>query len=345
MEVSSLFLFKDAKEKERFFSNNELKPFKFSETEQGKKLRIPVVVRGSYKHSEYGEVDFSQETIDTIVNNFNKQVAGFEPPVFLGHPINTNSMEAHPAIGFIYSLSQEDGILWAETEPVDEQAYEDIKSGKFRYASAEIIRDYKSKFDDSKLGPTLVGLAVTNRPFIPNMPRIQVHSDSSNCTENFSIKQFNLLNDKMITENSMVEPESQDKKTEQINFADQFLSLVKQVEEAKAKADLAESKLKEMEKQDTLAKVDSFNLSQSVKEEFKQLFSAGSFSDDQTKQVLTALQKFSQENDEILLTQHGKQDAKVETLSDRQEVEQIATNPYKEIIEANLKLAEAKRNK
>jgi hypothetical protein len=347
----NIISFKDKQNKVRYFSNPGLKPFKFSEEGETRKLQIPILVRGSYKHSEYKEVDFSQESIETIIKNFNQKITGFEPPVFLGHPITTDSVEGHPAIAFIYNVFQDEDYLWAEAEPVDDEAYEAIKSGKYRYASAEVVRDYNSKFEDKTVGPTLVGLAITNRPFIPNMPRIKVFTDS-NCAETESFKQFNLLNSITIkdttTFSNMTEMTSNpidNETTGASDLADKFLTLTKQIEEARVKAESAEAKLREIEKQNTLSTVESFNLSQTVKDEFKRVFSDGSFSDAQTKTVLVALQKLSDENNTLLLTQRGKQESEPETLKEINTLSIFADNPYKDIIEANKKLAEAKRYK
>jgi hypothetical protein len=129
------------------------------------------------------------------------------------------------------------------------------------------------------------------------------------------------------------------------DLADKFLTLTKQIEEARVKAESAEAKLREIEKQNTLSTVESFNLSQTVKDEFKRVFSDGSFSDAQTKTVLVALQKLSDENNTLLLTQRGKQESEPETLKEINTLSIFADNPYKDIIEANKKLAEAKRYK
>lgn len=351
---ADLLLFKDSKGKERLFCNTEFKALKFSEEENKKSLKVPIVVVGKYKHPKYGEVDFSQEVIDQLRENFIGKVIGFEPPVFLGHPIDTISSEANPAIGFVENVIQEDDVFWAEAEAVDDEIYEDIKKGKYRYSSAEIVREYPSKYEDKMLGPALIGLAVTNRPFIPNMPRLQTYSETQTCTDNLTIKQFNLVNgsnvenntentNKLMTQTAPIEVT--ENSPEQTDLANKFLSLAKQVEEARAKADLAEAKLKEIERQNTLSTVDSFSLSQAVKDEFKAVFSQGSFSDEQTKTVLNALQKLSDENKSEFFVQHGKQETQPETFKDRQEVQEFSESPYKNIIEANRKIAEAKRIK
>lgn len=137
--------------------------------------KVPVATIGSWKHPVYKTVSFCQKDYDQIIQNFSDSVLGFEPPLFLGHPLNTDTLEGAPAEGFLTSLQQEGSELYGIYEIVDEQTYSDIQKGKYRYASAEVIRNYKDHSGTNK-GIILFGHALTNRPFVPNLPRVEAMS-------------------------------------------------------------------------------------------------------------------------------------------------------------------------
>jgi pterin-4a-carbinolamine dehydratase/ATP-dependent protease HslVU (ClpYQ) peptidase subunit len=154
-------------------------------TESGEErmmLKVPVAILGEWKHPVYKKVSFAQKDYDQINLNYSNKVLGFEPPLFLGHPNDTHTIEGAPAEGFLTELVQEDSVLFGLYEIVDEETFADARKGKYRYASAEIIRDYKTKEDGSNVGTVLFGHALTNRPFLPNLPRVTSLSDGSKPT-------------------------------------------------------------------------------------------------------------------------------------------------------------------
>lgn len=136
--------------------------------------KVPVAVIGQWSHEIYGTVSFTQEDYDTMKENFTSNVLGFEPPLFLGHPRNDVTVEGAPAEGFLTELTQEGDALFGIYELVDEQTYADVKKGKFRYASAELLREFVNPATNKDVGIVLFGHALTNRPFVPNLPRVGV---------------------------------------------------------------------------------------------------------------------------------------------------------------------------
>lgn len=143
------------------------------------KFKVPVARLGSWPHPVYKQVVFDQEDFDQIQENFKDNVLGFEPPLFLGHPSDSTTQEGAPAEAFLLELVQEDNVLFGIYEVTDEETYVDVKKGKFRYASAEIIRDHVSKRDGKNVGTVLFGHALTNRPFIPDLPRVEAFSEGA----------------------------------------------------------------------------------------------------------------------------------------------------------------------
>jgi hypothetical protein len=141
--------------------------------------KVPVAVIGEWEHPTYTKVSFSQEDYDQMQQNFASNVLGFEPPLFLGHPVNDQTVEGAPAEGFLTAFVQEGDALFGIYEIVDEETYSAVKKGKYRYASSEIIRDYTNPVDGESVGIVLFGHALTNRPFVPNLPRVSVLSEDS----------------------------------------------------------------------------------------------------------------------------------------------------------------------
>lgn len=155
-----------------------------------KKLKVPVARLGSWKNPIYGEVTFDQDTFDSFIENFTAKITGYEPPLFLGHPMDVDSAEGHPAAGFLEELVQEGDILWAIADDVDDATYDLVRDGRYRYASAEMLTNGTNKDDGSSVGPLLIGLALTNRPFVPNLPRVEALADRM--TGNILLSSFNI---------------------------------------------------------------------------------------------------------------------------------------------------------
>lgn len=142
-------------------------------------LKVPVAKLGEWPHPLYGKVSFTQQDFDEMQQNFADNVLGFEPPLFLGHPNDTITMEGAPAEAFLEFLSQEDDVFFGNYEVVNEKTHTDVDKGVFRYSSAEVIRNHTSKKSGKNVGTVLFGHALTNRPFIPDMPRVQALADST----------------------------------------------------------------------------------------------------------------------------------------------------------------------
>ena len=140
----------------------------------GKLIRAPVAVLGKWKHPIYGDVEFDQQDFDQMQSNFSRNETGYEPPLFLGHPIDRDTAEGAPAEAHLVKLAQEDDVLFGLYEPTDEETLEAVEKGKFRYSSAELVREAKSKETGKNIGTLLVGCALTNRPFLTRMPRVEV---------------------------------------------------------------------------------------------------------------------------------------------------------------------------
>jgi hypothetical protein len=148
-------------------------------TVESRQLKIPIARLGSWVHPKYGNLSFTQKDFDEIIQNFSSKALGFEPPLFKGHPIDSSSLEGHPSEGYLLSLTQEGDVLYGYWDVVDDQTYMDVKAGKFRYSSGEFVRGYKSKETGQPIGTTLIGMALTNRPFLTGLPHVRALSENT----------------------------------------------------------------------------------------------------------------------------------------------------------------------
>ncbi len=158
-----------------------------------KKIKVPVARIGKWFHPVYKTVEFSQQDFNDIIRNFNENILGYEPPLFLGHPIETSTSQGHAAEGFLVNLFQEDDELFSEFEVVNDDTFTDVKKGRFRYSSGEFQRSYVAKETGKQVGTTLVGMALTNRPFLTKLPRVTALSEFNNSTPDPLRFQFQLL--------------------------------------------------------------------------------------------------------------------------------------------------------
>ena len=176
-------------------------PVEVVEENNVKKLRVPVAVIGEWKHKNYGDLKFSQEDFDQMKSNFDSRVIGYEPPLFLGHPTNDQGKhEGDPAEGFLEKFSQTGDVLYGDFECVNDDTYDAVKKGQFRYSSGEFLRNYKSKKSGELVGTTLAGVALTNRPFLTGLPRVTALSEDHDHVSTV------LLTDSSVSEVSPISP-------------------------------------------------------------------------------------------------------------------------------------------
>lgn len=162
-------------------------------TDKPEYIESAIFREGSFKHRWYGDIDFDEAYLDAIIKNFNDNINPQAISVNLDH---------RPSGGAFGWVPQETGALFkkrlsfntpmgpvsktflmARWEPTDE-AWDLIKQKKYRYFSAEVAPNFTTREymevptngGDRKdktvmeYGPALTGFALTNNPFIPNLP-------------------------------------------------------------------------------------------------------------------------------------------------------------------------------
>lgn len=138
-------------------------------------LRVQICPIGVKLQHPDGELDFSRDVVDRLVANFARY--GDDVPVDYDH--GTDDPSAHEgsgkAAGWIRrpkALRVEDDKLVAYAEPTPAAAAA-VHNKEWRYTSPTIAFDWVSPSGES-FGPTLLAVALTNRPYIRGMMPVEL---------------------------------------------------------------------------------------------------------------------------------------------------------------------------
>lgn len=295
-----------------------------------KLLKVPIATIGSWVHPEYGEVKFSQEDFSQIVGNWSNNIAGYEPPLFLGHPTDINSVEGAPSVGFLEKLYQEGSVLYGLFDPVDDKVFNDVAKGSYRYSSAELSRNALSKETGESIGTLLRGAALTNRPFLTGLPRVEAvyqqfseQQPESNLTFLFHL---NTMSNSFETTAAAPSVSVSEQKLAEV-AADLTLKLEelsKKLEATELKLSEANSEIDRLTSESTLKQVSLLNISSDTKQVFSELLP--SLSKQQRQEQLEKLIKLSEGNSLKFNEPQGQ--SKPDTFDQ-------PSNPYEDIIKRN----------
>lgn len=133
---------------------------------------IPIAVTGSWvKGADHFSI--TSQDLDDMVRNFEKRLneqvvidydhASENPDVARGHDI--------PAAGWIHSLRAENGVLKATVE-FTQLSKQRIANGEYRFVSPAIDWTAMDKRSGEPQGTTLTSLALTNHPFLEELPEL-----------------------------------------------------------------------------------------------------------------------------------------------------------------------------
>lgn len=139
-------------------------------------LKIPVARFGTFVHPVYGTVDFTQRDFDEMVENFTANEAGFVPYLRYGHARYPEAVDAEPKVANLEKLEQDGDVLYGIYRPLSNEVVDDVREGRYASASAELKRYAVSKRDGRPIGTLLTAHALTNAPFVPDLPPNQVLS-------------------------------------------------------------------------------------------------------------------------------------------------------------------------
>lgn len=137
-----------------------------------KLIKLPVAKLGSWFHESLGVISFSQSDLDDIKRNFEDNARGYEPYVRYGHhERGPGVFQGERALAYCVHMAQEGDVLWGYFKPVDAVVLEEIEQEHYRYSSSEFIKNARDRETNAPLGRLLLGVALTNSPSVPWLPR------------------------------------------------------------------------------------------------------------------------------------------------------------------------------
>jgi phage I-like protein len=147
--------------------------------------RIPIAVLGRFVK---GKLKFAitKATLADVVKNFRNR--GVDTVIDYEHASEAPEMAAGgpvPASGWLKAIDDEpdgDGILWGHAE-FTPRAKDLVKGGEYRYLSPVINWGARNKSTGEQQGATLTSIALTNRPFLEQLPAIAMTELGSGQTE------------------------------------------------------------------------------------------------------------------------------------------------------------------
>lgn len=341
---------------------------------QGRTLiKVPIAFTGEWNHPQYGKVKLSEEDLIAMQRNWSNAQAGYDPPLFKGHPLNNDSLEGDASEGWPDSIYIEGDTLFGEYIPTDESLIADVQNKRYRYASAEIIHNAVDKTTGDKVGPLLVGVALTNRPYLPMKHRsIEVVNKFSDAAEPALLFSFDLLNQQESTMTTAVNTEaagasilpadaaqqfsdqfnpiitklSEENDTLKAHYkelAERFSELATEHSTALAEYSALKTQLsdlitrdKEREVQIKLDKLNKLNLPAERKQLFSDWIKEGILSDEAEAKLFADCQNESEKYGHIFTTAQGQSE---ETTTNKVEMPQI----FSDIISRNQQVMEARR--
>jgi phage I-like protein len=156
------------------------------------KVRIPLAVTGTWVRGS-NKFSITPDDLESIVRNFRERQNGEinvdydhaseMPEVAAGGPIPSagrivgidppEKLGANRESGSLFAAHPSRSILWGWFEPT-ERARTLVKNREYRYISPAIDWGAKNKRTGKPQGATLTSVALTNRPFLEEMPQIRL---------------------------------------------------------------------------------------------------------------------------------------------------------------------------
>lgn len=147
-------------EKGVIYSGFDMKNIELSEKEQSlpNVIEIARVCKGT--HPTFGEIEITKEHLKSFVANFNDKVTGTDLAINEDHKKNE-------AFGWYKDVFlSEDGERLYGTVSWNDKGYSALSKKEYRYFSPEFRFNYVHPHSLKEFGPTLVGGALTNYPFL-----------------------------------------------------------------------------------------------------------------------------------------------------------------------------------
>ncbi len=140
---------------------------------------IQVLRTGTFYHPIYGKFTVLSEHLANMVNNFKlkrpkhptEMVVDYEHMSAPASPV-----QMAPAAGWVKGVEQRGNELYCTVEWTEAAATK-INNKEYRFISPEFSLNYRDKETNQALGPTLIALALTNRPFVEGMQPVALSDE------------------------------------------------------------------------------------------------------------------------------------------------------------------------
>lgn len=180
--MGEMIFFKDEKKNKLHGSLKIGNTYKFSEGLPSV-IQIARVVSGN--HGQFGPVEITDEILNSFTKNFKENVVGVDISIDYDH-------ETREAAGWIMSVFRDpidSELLLAEVKWTPKGALA-LSDREFRYYSPEFSLNYVHPLSGVEHGPTLLGGALVNRPFLKMDPIIELknNNDGGPVMETISLK-------------------------------------------------------------------------------------------------------------------------------------------------------------
>jgi phage I-like protein len=132
--------------------------------EEGSPVSAVQLLRaGTFEHGWYGKIRIDSDLYDTLIRNFDERVRGVDIALDVEH------QPEQGAAGWFRRLTTDENgeTLWGEVEWTP-KGRALVEGREFKYLSMEYDLAYVDE-DGVLRGPTMLGAALTNRPFIKRM--------------------------------------------------------------------------------------------------------------------------------------------------------------------------------
>jgi len=140
--------------------------------DDGELIKIEMLRVGKFNSDVYGELDITHDMLDKMVDNFYDDVIGREVSFDWNH-------KAENASAWLKDIEIDDGKLIGSVE-MTKKGKESVENKEYGYFSIEYSDDFKDKESGDAFGPAITGGALTNRPFISNLKKIEFEDKANN---------------------------------------------------------------------------------------------------------------------------------------------------------------------
>jgi len=141
--------------------------------------RIQVLRTGTFYHPVYGKFTIKASDLTAMVNNFKSKrpKAPTEMVVDYEHmSAAENPPQPAPAAGWVKAVEQVGDALFSIVEWTAAAAKR-ILDKEYRFISPEFTLNYRDKETNAAVGPTLLALALTNRPYVEGMQPVALSDE------------------------------------------------------------------------------------------------------------------------------------------------------------------------